>query len=78
MTDLTTAIGRLLSDASLRDEFRNDPVSVAEKIDLQPDHVAMFVGLDINQIESQATTLLSKRWNEVCLLYTSPSPRDRG
>ena len=65
MTDLTMAIGRLLSDASLRDEFRNDPVSVAEKIDLQPDHVAMFVGLDIDQIESQATTLLSKRWNEV-------------
>ena len=65
MTDLTTGIGRLLSDASLREEFRNGPDSVANKIDLQSDHVAMFVELDIDQIESQATTLLNKRWNEV-------------
>lgn len=65
MTDLTTAIGQLLSDASLRDEFRNCPNSVADQIDLRSDHVAMFVELDIEQIENQAATLLSKRWNEV-------------
>lgn len=63
--DLTTAIGHLLSDASLREEFRRSPIAVATTINLDADHVAMFIQLNISQIEDQAATLLNKRWNEV-------------
>jgi glucan biosynthesis protein len=63
--DLTTAIGRLLSDAGLRTVFRGSPNVAAEMINLDTKDVAMFIQLDISQIEDQAATLLNKRWNEV-------------
>ena len=63
--DLTTAIAKLLSSASLRAEYSESPILVAQKIGLHSNHFPMFAALDTQQIEQQSKTLLDKRWHEV-------------
>jgi hypothetical protein len=44
---------------------KDQPTNAATMINLDADYVAMFIQLDVSQIEDQAATLLNKRWNEV-------------
>lgn len=64
-TDLVTAIGRLLSARHLREAYVQDPYALADKLEVDNDHRADFVMLNIEQLEAQAKTLLSKRFHEV-------------
>ena len=57
--DLTTVLGRLLSDPALRAEFRRDPEATARLLD------ADLSGLDPAELEHQAETLVVKRFSEV-------------
>ena len=43
-----------------------------------PDGAEDFVGADAQELERMRSDLLSKFKRHGCLLYTSPSPRDRG
>jgi hypothetical protein len=56
--DLTTVLGRLLSDPALRAEFRRDPAATARILD------ADLEGLDPDELDQQAAALVDKRFNE--------------
>jgi hypothetical protein len=58
--DLTTALGRLLSNGPLRAAFRRHPRDVADHLSLRA-----FLALDPAELEAQATALLHKRFCEV-------------
>ena len=44
--DLTTALGRLLSDAGLRHEYADDAGALARRLDVEAAHLDGFRGLD--------------------------------
>ena len=60
--DLTTVLGRLLSDSVLRAEFRRDPDATARALDVE------LSGIDPEDLEHKARTLLDKRFHEVSAL----------
>lgn len=64
-TDLTAALARLLSDASLRRDFARDPVEVAHGLDVAETHRVAFCSLRAEQLEAQARVLLDKRFHAV-------------
>jgi hypothetical protein len=61
-TDLTTVLGRLLSDPALRATLRRDPEAAARALDADP---ATLAAVDSDGLEQQAETLLEKRFHEV-------------
>jgi hypothetical protein len=63
--DLTSALGKLLSDPSLREAFALDSKLVAQKLALRKEDFAAFVSLDPMEIEVQAQTLIKKRLHGV-------------
>jgi hypothetical protein len=63
--DLTTVLGRLLSDPSLRAAWRRDPEATARRLDAEPETAA---ALDAVDLEHQAETLVEKRFHEVSRL----------
>ena len=63
--DLTTALGRLLRDTSLRDSFSRDPHAVAVEIGIRDCDYKTFVELSSVEIEHQSLTLLQKRFHEI-------------
>ena len=66
--DLTTAVGRLLTDPVLRREFENSPVEVARKVAIRDVDREAFLSLDPREVQAQAQTLLEKRLHEVARL----------
>ncbi len=60
--DLTTVLGRLLSDPALRAEFRRDPDATALALDVE------LSGIDPEELDHQAATLVDKRFHEVSAL----------
>ena len=60
--DLTTVLGRLLSDPHLRAEWRRDPEAAARGLDVDP------AAIDVDGLEHQAETLVEKRFHEVAKL----------
>ena len=69
--DLTRAMGRLLTDRSLRDAFRSDAQSVADSFRLSEVERAALISLDPDQLDEQAAGLIAKRQTEVALLIPS-------
>jgi hypothetical protein len=62
--DFTTALGRLLSDAALRREYFEDPMTVAQRICVNPSHLHAFINLDRDALDLQARALIEKRYYE--------------
>ena len=63
--DLTTALARLLSDASLRQAYRQDRRGTAERLAVRAADRSGFLSLDPGLLDRQAETLLNKRLHEV-------------
>ena len=59
--DFITAFGRLLRDGKLRDEFAQDPLAVAKRIQLRPAELTAWQQLIPADVEFQAAVLLRKR-----------------
>ena len=66
--DLTTALGRLLTNALLRSEFKRSPRDTAARLTLRDEDLESFLALDPADLEVQAKTLLHKRYGEVSRL----------
>ncbi len=60
--DLTTALGRLLADSTLRERLRRDPEGVARALGIG---AGDLLALDADDLERQAEGLISKRFHEV-------------
>ena len=73
--DLTTALGRLLSDAALRREHARDPEALARRLDVDAAHLAAFLGLDRDGLEIQAEALIAKRFHEASELLPETTAR---
>ena len=74
MTEQKNALARLFAacwkDDALKQRFMSDPKSVLAEYDMPvPD------GMDVKVVENSDNTV---HITMPCLLYTSPSPRDRG
>ena len=63
--DFQTALGRLLRDASLREQFARNPSAVAALLHLRLAERAHLAKLSPGDIEIQATILLRKRFDAV-------------
>ncbi len=63
--DLTTALARLLSDASLREAYRQDRRGTAARLAVRAADRSGFLSLDPGLLDRQADTLLNKRLHEV-------------
>src|SRR4051812_929882 len=63
--DFSTALGRLLRDAALREQFARDPALVAALLQVRDGERAEFAALSPEEIEVQATILLRKRFDAV-------------
>lgn len=63
--ELTTALGRLLRDAALRQLFRQDPTGTARVFGVREDLLSALTSLDPDELDLQADTLLRKRLHEV-------------
>lgn len=66
--ELTSALGRLLSDRRLRALHRHDAPAAARELDLRAADCAAFAALDPAQLDEQADALLQKRFYEVAQL----------
>lgn len=66
--DLTTAISRLLSDRSLRENFARSPRLAAETIGVAPSDLGSFVQIDCDGLCRQAQAMIDKRRYEVAKL----------
>jgi len=60
--DFLTALGRLLRDAKLREDFARDAALAAEQIGVAETDRAAFERLDVIGLEAQATVLMRKRY----------------
>ncbi|MEM7476670.1 MAG: hypothetical protein AAF483_16910 [Planctomycetota bacterium] len=63
--DITSVMGRLLSDQVLREEFANSPHEVAQRLGLEGANLEYIAALDPVELEQQAETLVLKRFQEV-------------
>lgn len=66
--DLTSALARVLSDASLRSDFARDPANVADTLGVAEPHRTAFCSLRAEQLEAQARVLIGKRFRAVGIL----------
>jgi hypothetical protein len=60
--DLTTALGALLADRSLRETLRRDPSAAARTLKIDPSALAE---IDLGALDRQAESLIDKRYHEV-------------
>jgi hypothetical protein len=58
---LTTALGRLLTNPSLREQFAREPRAVARRLAVREPDLAFFLSLDAEELEEQAQALERKR-----------------
>ncbi len=73
--DLTTALGRLLSDPALRREHARDPEALARHLNVDAAHLDSFLGLDRDGLEVQAEALIAKRFHEAACLLPETTAR---
>ena len=66
--DLTSALGRLLSDRRVRELHRRDANTAARELDLRASDLAAFAALDPAGLDEQAAALLQKRFYEIAHL----------
>lgn len=71
--DLTTALGRLLSNPKLRDRFAHAPADTARGLGLRAEDRAAFVDLDAKALDRQARTLRAKKLSRRRLSRTAPA-----
>ena len=64
MPDLTTALGRLLSDAGMRESFRSNPGEVADRFELSAADREALGAIDPEGLDAQADVLMRKRLHE--------------
>jgi len=62
--DFTQALGRLLTEAPLRSEFRADPHKTAGHLGLGGSELEALAGIGIEDLERQAECLIQKRFTE--------------
>ena len=68
--EFTTAFGRLLSEAALRQLFAEEPREAADRLSFHEEDPETFLTLDCVDLEAQAATLINKRFHEVAgLVY---------
>lgn len=60
--DLITALGRLLHDGTLRDEFAAQPQAVVERLQVRASDHAALLAISAADLEFQAGILLGKRF----------------
>ena len=58
----------------LKDDEKDDPLLTEDRIRLMGDYPLR----DMEQTAREVNGILGKIFRDICLLYTSPSPRDRG
>jgi hypothetical protein len=63
--ELTTALGRLLRDAALRQQFRQNPTGIASALGVPDDSLCALTSLNLHELDLQAEMLLKKRFHEV-------------
>jgi hypothetical protein len=63
--DFHTALGRLLRDAQLREEFALDPSAVAARLRVRAEERAPFAALSSEELGIQAMILVRKRFDAV-------------
>ncbi len=63
--DLTTALGRLLTDPALRSEFFQNRAATLETLGLDPAAAGVLQQIDETTFERQAQGLIDKRFHEV-------------
>jgi hypothetical protein len=66
--DLTTALGRLLSDVALRSAYLRDRAGTARTMEIRECDIAQFLSLSGDELERQALALVQKRFHEVARL----------
>ena len=66
--DFTTALTQLLSDSSLRHEFKVDPACVADRLVDHAEDKTALLAITPSQLEEQAEGLVRKRAGEVSKL----------
>lgn len=67
-TNLTEALTLLLSNARLREEYREDAERVARELSVVGTDMVTFLNLDLEQLDAQAEGLISKRFYETSRL----------
>lgn len=73
--DLTTALGRLLSNAELRRDYAQDAAALARRLDVDEKHLDGFLALDQNGLDIQAEALIGKRFHEASALLPETTAR---
>ena len=63
--DFVTALARLLSDPSVRDAFKRDPVFAANQLNIIESDRRYFVNLVPEEVDAQAKLLITKRKREI-------------
>ena len=63
--DLTTALGRLLTDAGLRSEFFRNRTTTIDRFGVDPVSAGILQQVDESTFERQAQGLIDKRFHEV-------------
>ena len=63
--DLTTALGRLLTNAALRSDFFRNRTATLERLDLDQAAAGVLEQIDETTFEQQAQGLIDKRFHEV-------------
>ena len=58
-------------------EIQNPPPMYAMKEDMNLASIAKKLGIDMDDLKDKIEKMKSREKDEICLLYTSPSPRDR-
>ena len=65
---LTTALAHLLSEAALREAYRQDRWQAARRLSIRKSDLGAFLAIDPVALEKQAQALLNKRFHEVSRL----------
>lgn len=66
--DLTTVLGRLLTDSRLRRQFFDNRAATAARLGADPTTTGLLEQLDADTLEQQAAGLIDKRFHEVAQL----------
>lgn len=73
--DLTTALGRLLSDPALRRDHANDAEGLARRLGIDEAHLEAFLGLDREGLQTQVQALIANRFHEATMLLPATAER---
>lgn len=63
-SNFNSALGHLLANPGLREEFSADRIALAKRFDLSEDDMGAWNTLDLQALEAQSQTLIHKRVHE--------------